>query len=278
ENNKPLNNASVLLKNKENNTLTYQITKNNGEFSFHHEGTDTLYLHCNALGFEKQIINIIPAKDLQKLKIILLEKTEQLQEIIIETSITIREKKDTIVFNAKSFLDGTEYSVEDLLKKLPGVQVSENGTIKIGNQEIEKIMVEGDDFFEKGYKILSKNMPVNPLKNVEILKNYSNNKHLKGVENSDRVAINLTLEDDYKRKWFGNAQGSYGAASANRYALRSNLMNFGKNDKYYFLTSLNNLGNDTSGDLSSLIYSSNEPVIGDGLSAYKMLSLSESSA
>lgn len=278
ENNKPLNNASVLLKNKENNTLTYQITKNNGEFSFHHEGTDTLYLHCNALGFEKQIINIIPAKDLQKLKIILLEKTEQLQEIIIETSIPICEKKDTIVFNAKSFLDGTEYSVEDLLKKLPGVQVSENGTIKIGNQEIEKIMVEGDDFFEKGYKILSKNMPVNPLKNVEILKNYSNNKHLKGVENSDRVAINLTLEDDYKRKWFGNAQGSYGAASANRYALRSNLMNFGKNDKYYFLTSLNNLGNVTSGDLSSLIYSSNEPVIGDGLSAYKMLSLSESSA
>lgn len=139
-------------------------------------------------------------------------------------------------------------------------------------------MVEGDDFFEKGYKILSKNLPVNPLKNVEILKNYSNNKHLKGVENSDKVAINLTLEDDYKRQWFGNIQISYGVASENRYALRSNLMNFGKKDKYYFLTSLNNLGNDATGDLSSLIYSSNEPVVGDGLSANQILSLPEAAA
>lgn len=139
ESNDPINNASVLLKDKENKTLMYQFTKNEGRFSFDYSLQDTLFLHCNALGYEKQIFTITPTINPQDFTVILLEKTEQLQEIIIEAPIPIREKKDTIVFNAKSFLDGTEYNVEDLLKKLPGVQVSENGTIKIGNQEIKKL-------------------------------------------------------------------------------------------------------------------------------------------
>ena len=66
------------------------------------------------------------------------------------------------------------------------------------------------------------------------LQNYSNNKHLKGIENSEKVALNLTLKEDAKRIWFGNAFGGYGLVSENRYEFRANLMNFGKKSKHYF--------------------------------------------
>ena len=272
-----LNNVSVILKNSENKTIAYRFTGADGNFSFTGLETKEYLLQCNSLGYEKQLITIdLSEEKNKKVKILLIEKQEELQEVIIEASVPIKQKKDTVTYNVKSFLDGTEYTVEDLLKKLPGIQVDEKGTIKVGNQEIEKIMVEGDDFFEKGYKILSKNMPVKPLKEVELLQNYSNNKHLKGVENSDKVALNLKLEDDAKRQWFGNLDAGYGVASENRYTAYSNLMNFGKKDKYYFLTNLNNIGGDSTGDISHLIRSSNDFIVGDDQMAEQFLSLAPS--
>ncbi len=274
-----LGNASIIIKDAENKTVAYQFTKANGSFSFTNLEAKEYTLQCNALGYEKQLLNFdLSTEKNKELTITLQEKDEELQEIVIDIPTPIKQKNDTVTFNVKSFLDGTEYTVEDLLKKLPGIQVTENGTVKVGNQEIEKIMVEGDDFFEKGYKILSKNMPVKPLKEVELLKNYSNNKHLKGIENSDKVALNLKLEDDAKRQWFGNIDAGYGVVSENRYTVRSNLMNFGKKNKYYFLTNLNNLGYDATGNISHLIRSSNDYVVGDNQQAQQFLSLAPSTA
>jgi hypothetical protein len=130
--------------------------------------------------------------------------------------------------------------------------------------------------FEKGYKILTKNMPVQPIDQVQLLQNYSNNKHLKGIENSNKVALNLTLKEDAKRVWFGNINAGYGLVSENRYELRGNLMNFGKKNKYYFLTNLNNIGEDATGDINHLIrpYRFDEPAsIGDDQTANTLLGL-----
>ena len=274
-----VSNAGVILKNAENKTVAYAFSKANGSFSFPDLEAAVYTLQCNALGYEKQLLPVdLSAATAQTLAVTLAESTEELQEIVIDIPTPIKQKNDTIVFDVKSFLEGNESNVEDLLKKLPGLQVTDDGTVKVGNQEIEKIMVDGDDFFEKGYKVLSKNMPVQPLKEVELLKNYSNNKHLKGIENSDKVALNLKLDEDAKRQWFGNVDAGYGAASENRYTLRTNAMNFGKKNKYYFLANLNNLGYDTTGDISHLIRSSNDFVVGDNQSATQFLSLAPSTA
>lgn len=275
----PLENASIILKNSENKTLSYQFAKADGTFRFTGLETGTYILQCNAAGYEKLILTIALTKDdTKKVTAELAEKTEELQEMVIDLPAPIKQKKDTVTFNVKAFTDGTEYTLEDLLRKLPGIQVTENGTVKVGNQEIEKIMVEGDDFFEKGYKVLSKNMPVKPLREVELLKNYSHNKHLKGIENSDKVSLNLKLEDDAKRQWFGNVEAGYGVTSENRYTLRGNLMNFGRKNKYYFLTNLNNLGYDATGDINHLIRPETEFTIGNNLYSEQLLNLSPSTA
>ncbi len=260
--------ASIILKDNTGNIIAYTYTDENGKYELNVEKTGTFILIANSMGFEQKSIDIRIENKNEKntIDFVLTPKVTELKEVIINHDRPITIKKDTIIFNADSFKQGNEQVVEDLLKKIPGLNIDANGTIKVGNHEVEKVMIDGDDMFEKGYKILTKNMPVNPIDNVEIYQNYSNNKHLKGIENSNKVALNLTLKEDAKRVWFGNISTAYGLISENRYEVRSNLMNFGKKNKYYFLTNLNNIGYDAIGDVDNLIrpYRFDEPAsIGD---------------
>lgn len=277
-NNELIRSASIILKDNSGKIITYTYTDELGKYVLKTEKTGQFVLIASSMGFEQKSIDITfeNKNEAKTIDFTLTPKITELKEIIIETKKPITIKKDTIIFNAKSFLQGNEQTVEDLLKKIPGLNIDANGTIKVGNQEIEKVMIDGDDMFEKGYKILTKNMPVNPIDKVELYQNYSNNKHLKGIENSDKVALNLKLKEDAKRVWFGNMNLGYDIVSENRYELRSNLMNFGKKNKYYFLTNLNNIGVDATGDINHLIrpYRFDEPAsIGDDQTVNTLLGL-----
>lgn len=276
---KNLSNCNVLLKEyNKSNIISYSYSNEQGSYSLNTNKLGKFTLIFSTLNYETQSydIEITPkTKEINK-DIVMIEKPLELNEVIIKSNRPITIKKDTIVFNANSFKQGNEQTVEDLLKKIPGLNVLTDGTIKIGNQEVEKVMIDGDDFFEKGYKIVTKNMPVNPIDKVEVYQNYSNNKHLKGIENSEKVALNLTLKEDAKRIWFGNAFGGYGLVSENRYEFRANLMNFGKKSKHYFLTNFNNIGIDAVGDINHLIrpFRYDEPAsLGDNQSANSLLAL-----
>ena len=254
----------------------YYYTNTEGFFEIKNF-TNKCKLKISALGYQTKIITLdLNNETLKKsIKIILKEKIFDLNEVVIRTEKPIVVKKDTINFKIKFFAKGTEQTVEELLKTIPGLNIETDGTIKIGNQEIEKLMVDGDDLFEKGYKILSKNMPAYPIEEVELLKNYSNNRLLNGVEESNKVALNLKLNEKSKRIWFGNIEQSIGANSF--YQLKGNLMNFGKKNKYYFLTNLNSIGYDATGDIDNLVRPMrvNEPAsIGDSQSVSSLLKLS----
>lgn len=274
-----IENASVILKSDSSSIVGYTYTNKSGVYLLEIQKEGKHVLQFSSLGYETKIVpvNLNPDKNELKVDVVLREKPMDLNEVIIQSERPISVNNDTISLKTKFFVDGTEQTVEDLLKKIPGLQVDSQGTIKVGNQEIEKLMVDGDDLFEKGYKILSKNMPAYPIEEVEVLKNYSNNRLLKGVEESNKVALNLKLNEKSKRIWFGNLETSIGNDSF--YQLKGNLMNFGKKNKYYFLTNLNSIGYNATGDIQSLIrpFRINEPAsIGDNQSVNILLSLSPS--
>ena len=190
-NNKIIEDVYVIIKNNNNKIVESLITNEYGFVTFN-INKKYYSLTFTKLGFIEEEYLIKDIIDKKISKIILEESVEELDEVVVQSNRNITIKNDTIVFNADSFKQGNEQVLEDLLKKIPGLSVSDNGTIKVGNQEVEKVMIDGDDMFEKGYKILTKNMPVNPIDKIEIYQNYSNNKHLKGIENSTKVALNLT--------------------------------------------------------------------------------------
>lgn len=268
--------ASIILKDSiKASIIDYTYSSDNGKYQLLTSKKGKFILTFSALGFESKniLVKINNQKEI-KIDVILEEKPFELEEVIIEAEKDIKVKKDTITFRTKFFTNGTEQTVEDLLKKIPGLNIDSQGTIKVGNQEIEKLMIDGDDLFEKGYKILSKNMPAYPIEKVEILKRYSNNRLLKDVEESNKVALNLKMNEDAKRIWFGNT--TLGLGNDNLYEIKGNLMNFGKKNKYYFLTNLNNIGYNATGDIQNLIrpFRTNEAGFnGDNMQVSNLLSL-----
>ena len=255
KNNKPISFVNVSLKDLKNENITsYAITNQQGYYSLKTYNTGDFDLNFSKLNFKSNtvLVKITNQIEISLPKVTLENQITDLQEVVIKSEKKIVNKKDTVIYNLKAFKQGNEKVLEDLLKKLPGFEVTTNGKITVRGKEIEKIMVEGDDFFEKGYTILSKNMPVESIEKLEVIENYESNKYLKNIRNSDKIALNLKLNDESKNIWFGDAELNYGVISENRYKLSNNLMKFSKKAKHYFLSNLNNIGLDATGDLNFL--------------------------
>lgn len=272
----PVANASVLIKDSADNILQFGFTNTQGIFSIQTESEGSFNVEVNKMGFVKQQQPITITKDKKEynLTFTLEESVEQLEDLVIEIDNPIQLRGDTLVYDAKAFSTGREVVVEDLLKNIPGITVEKDGKIKFEDTEIEKVMVEGDDFFNRGYSLLTKNMPNKPLDKVQVLRNYSNNKLLKGVEESNRVALNLTIDDEYKDLWFGDISAGYGLVSENRYEVSGNLMNFSKKYKNFFTYGLNNVGADNVGSLEGMFYNNYEvESIGQGSQLNQIMGL-----
>ncbi|TGD58738.1 carboxypeptidase-like regulatory domain-containing protein [Flavobacterium humi] len=234
--------------------IAFTTTDNNGNYNLKTNKTGDYNLCFSALSFKAATFPVALEGNKNYIQnASLADEIVALNEVIVQNERAITIKQDTIIMNANAFSKGNETVVEDLLKNLPGINVSEDGTIRVGNQEIEKVMVEGDDFFERGYKLLTKNMNANTIDKIEIYKKYSSNRLLKGIENSNKVALNLKLKKGLKMQWFGNIDAGYGLISENRYETRTNLMSFDIKAKYYLLGNLNNTGVDATGDINHLI-------------------------
>jgi len=266
--------ASLILLDSSNEILANTYSNENGEFMLKNVRLN-FRLVISALSYERDTIRLNIGHITSKNLIIRLkEKPLELNEVIVESRKPITVKKDTIVFDAVSFSEGNEEVVEDLLRKIPGLNIDEKGTIKVGNKEVEKVMVEGDDFFEKGYKLLTKNMPSQPIDQIELLQNYSANPLLKDIEESEKVALNLKLTEDAKSQWFANVNAGYGLD--NRHTFTGNVFNFSRKTKYYFLSNLNNLGYEATGEINHLInpYRPDDlTVIGDNENAAQFIDL-----
>ncbi|MEL1244714.1 carboxypeptidase regulatory-like domain-containing protein [Flavobacterium sp. DGU11] len=266
--------VSLLLKDANGKIVSFAISANNGGYSIEVKTPGTYTLEANSLGYEKQVAELAIGPDIKTITkdFTLSEGNTQLKEVVIEAEAPVRLKGDTLVYDAKALSTGTESVVEDLLRNIPGITILDDGTIKYGDRQVEKVMVDGDDLFNKGYSILTKNMPTQPLDKIEVLRNYSKNKLLKGVENSDAVALNLTIGEEFRNIWFGNLTAGYG--NENRYRASGNLMNFAKNYKNFFSFGLNNAGYDIVGNISGMQYNSSDlETIGMGSRAAQLMSL-----
>lgn len=276
----PLSRANIILLDKNGNIDTYALSSADGSFSMVTNSYGDFTVEINAMGHisAKQKVSFIRRGTTIDLKTLALEKinTKDIKEVVITRSNPIKIKKDTVEYTASKFTNGTEQNAEDLLKKLPGVTVLNDGKIKVGDKEVERVMVENDDLFERGYQTLTKNMPTKPVEKVQILKNYSKNKLLKGVEKSEGVAINLTLKEDAKDQWFGNVYLASTSYIEDMRQGKINLMNFSKRKKIYLLYNANNLGLNEMNGVSYLINpESNKTVenVGNEISTLSMLNL-----
>lgn len=135
--------------------------------------------------------------------IALISKMKLLKEIIIKTG-SIRVKGDTTSYRASDFKVDANANVEELLKKLPGIQVDKNGTIKAMGEKVEKVLVDGEEFFGDDPGMAVKNLRADAVKEVQVFNKKSDQAEFTGIDDGEtKKTINLKLKEDKKKGYFG---------------------------------------------------------------------------
>lgn len=176
------------------------------------------------------------------------------EAVVIGKAPEVTVRNDTVEYNADSY-KVTEGSVlEDLLKKMPGVEVDSEGKITVNGKEVKKVMVDGKEFFSDDPKVASKNLPAKMIDKLQVLDKKSDMAQMTGFDDGEEeTVINLTVKPGMKQGWFGNAYGGYG--SKDRYEGNAMVNRFVNNDQITFMGGTNNTNNMGFSDLASTMFS-----------------------
>jgi len=143
-------------------------------------------------------------------KISMIQKSQLLQEVIVSNAGAIRIKGDTTEFKADSFHLKAGATVEDLLKKLPGIQVDKNGKITAQGQAVQKVLVDGEEFFSDDPTIVTQNMLSDAVDKVQVYDQKSDQATFTGVDDGVKTkTIDLKLKDNRKQGYFGKLESDH---------------------------------------------------------------------
>ena len=189
---------------------SYGFTDGKGNFKLDLNKNTNYNIKISYVGF-KDISEFLNMKEASVAKNYTMLEDNMLNGINIVSKMPITIKGDTIIYNADSFKNGSERKLEDVLKKLPGVEINDAGEIEVEGKVVEKIMVDGKEFFSGDTKLAAKNIPSNAVDKIQVLRNYGDVSQLSGVQNNqDRVAINIKLKEGKKNFWFGDITAGAG--------------------------------------------------------------------
>ena len=223
---------------------SYAITNDKGKYVLDLKVNTTYTVNVSFLGMKSTQIEIVTSNVNIKKNIVLEDGAVELDGVEIVREMPVSIKGDTIVYNADSFKSGTERKLEDVLKKLPGVEVNSDGEIEVEGKKVTKLMVEGKDFFDGDTKLGVKNIPADAIDKIQVLRNYNENSILKGVENNqDNVAMNIKLKSGKKNFWFGDMTAGIGVGMLDsRYLINPKLFYYSPKYSINLITNFNNIG------------------------------------
>jgi len=214
-----------LLNFKDSSLVKMNLTDDKGSFSLSKITSGEYLLEVSFLGYEKQLHKLtVPNQSLILKNIYLEENTKNLKEIeVTGMSAQMAVKGDTIEYNTSAFKTEENAIVEDLLKKLPGVVVDEDGKITINGEEIKKIRLNGKKFFGGDIQMATKNIPIDMIEKIQVIDQKSEMAQLTGFEdeNTERI-INLTIKPNRKNGVFGNATVGGGMDKESKFRYNNN--------------------------------------------------------
>lgn len=243
----PLEMANIMAVNQETKGVdSYAITNDKGKYALTLKANATYVLKLSYIGMQNKEITLQTKSENLTQNIAMEPGGIQLDGVEIIKEMPVSIKGDTIMYNADSFKNGTERKLEDVLKKLPGVEVNADGEVEVEGKKVSKLMVEGKDFFDGDTKLGVKNIPADAIDKIQVLRNYNENSILKGVENNqDNIAMNIKLKEGKKNFWFGDVTAAGGfqpEAKFDRYNVNPKLFYYNPKYSINVITNINNIG------------------------------------
>ncbi len=219
--NKPVKNAVIaLLAPKD--SILYKFTRTNAEGKFLMKNVKPgIYILMTTHPYYADLLDNIDIKGDVELPLVNLKsKVELLKEIIVKSGSPLRIKGDTTIYTADSFKVSANANVEELLKKLPGIQVDKNGKITAMGETVSKVLVDGEEFFGDDPGMAVKNLRADAVKEVQVFDKKSEQAEFTGIDDGKtQKTINLKLKENKKTGYFGKADVAAGPQNhiENRY-------------------------------------------------------------
>lgn len=239
----PLVGATVVLLYAED-SLFYKFaaTKPDGSFTIKKVKKGDYILQATFLGYEtiSKPISVVDS-EVNMGSMTLTSAVEKLGVVEVEAdAVPLEIRSDTIAYNADAFKTQPGAVAEDLLKRLPGVEVDRDGTVKAQGEEVKRVLVDGKEFFGDDPQTATKNLPADAIDEVEVYDQQSDMAEFTGVDDGERSkTINLKLKKDRKKGYFGNVEAGYG--TEDRFQTRGNINRFTESRQTSFIGMLNNV-------------------------------------
>lgn len=246
--------AVTLTYGKSEKILMYTLTDQAGEFSLPcKEICDSLFLSVSLLGYKPVKI---PAQTGQRLHIQLEQQTFSLKEVEIRPG-RVWGRRDTINYDVASFISPNDESIKDVLRKLPGVDVSDlNGKISYNGKEISNFYVENMELMGGKYNQLAKGLKALAVDKVQILDNHQPVRMLRDKVLTENVALNIKLKPEFKDRWMGNISGGLGANKEQLlWESDANAIQISRKSQSAYFYKGNNTGDDVSLEQQDLTHS-----------------------
>lgn len=198
----PVYDASVTAFNANNKGEGFAFTDVNGEFKLVLPCNQTYEIEVEHANYQSLLEKINITKNTKK-QLVVKNTSVQLDEALVKARVPITVKGDTIEYDADSFKTGSEETLEDVLKKLPGIEV-EDGKVYHQGKEIKSIKVEGREIFGGNTKLLNKNLPSDAVDKIQLNKKFKANPFANSLQDDEQPELNIVLKEDKKNLIFGN--------------------------------------------------------------------------
>jgi hypothetical protein len=244
----PLSYATITLHSLENDSiLAFGFTNNKGVFEIGLPTFTQFEVRANSLGKKPDTIRISGPFD-SPLRFILSPASNELPGVTIRTARKpIVEKGDTTTYGVSKFKEAEDDRVEEILRKIPGIEVKEDGSINVKGKPLHRILVEGSDLFGKDYQLASKNIRAKDIATIEEIDHYQENIILRSVNKSEAIVLNLKLKEEAKSVISGSIIPGIGYGDEFKYNEYASIFNVSRKNKTIFIGSLDNVASGFGG-------------------------------
>ncbi len=217
----------------------YTISDENGRFRIVLERNLGYRIKITSMGYKPYEFtldsNTLPSFQIYQM----IPQAEKLNTVTLTYELPVKNKNDTLEYNVRSFVKGNELKLKNILKRLPGVVVKNNGEVYVLGKRVTKIFVEGKVFFSGDSKFSIENIPADAVEKIEVLKNFQPVAFETGLEKPEMV-LNVRLKEEKKKFIFGDVVA--GAGPQNKYLLQPRLFYYAPAHNLSFIGDLNNTG------------------------------------
>ena len=217
----------------------FAISDNDGNYRLKILKQEYYDIEISHLGFEILKKRLKLEKD-SVINFSLKEESEILQEVLIKRRLPVKISEDTTTYRVENFLTGEERKLRDVLSKLPGIDVDNEGNVKVNGKDVTKLMVEGRKFFTGDEKLGVNNIPADAVDEIEAIDNYNEINFLKNLEDSEKLALNIKLKDGKKKFIFGDI--NLGTGLKSKYIFNPALFYYSPNTAINNISDFNNFG------------------------------------